>query len=68
MDIHVFKTSLTESRQIERVRRGLTAIGRWNFDLDDCDHILRVEVCAWAIPRVVALLAEYGFHCEELPD
>ena len=68
MDIQVFKTSLTQPRQIERVRRGLTAVGRWSFDLDDCDHILRVEAGAGAIPRIVSLLAGHGFRCEALPD
>lgn len=68
MDVQVFKTSITHPRQVERVSPGLTAVGRWNFDLDDCDHVLRVEACACAIPRVVALLAGHGFRCEELPD
>ena len=68
MDVQVFKTSLTHPRQVKRVSAGLTGVGRWNFDLDDCDHVLRVEACAWAIPRVIALLVSHGFYCEELPD
>ena len=68
MDVQVFKTSITQPQQLEQVGRGLTAFGRWNVDLDDCDHVLRVETCACAIPHIVALLAAHGFSCEELPD
>lgn len=68
MDVQVFKTSIIQPRQLKQLRQGLTAIGRWNVDLDDCDHILRVETCACAIPRIISLLALHGFSCEELPD
>jgi hypothetical protein len=43
---------------------------RANFDLDDCDHILRVETnveCIEAI-LIIALLQDYGCHAEILED
>ncbi len=67
-EVLVFKTSVTRPRHIRRLASGLAAFGRWNFDLDDCDHILRVEVGADAGPGIVALLAAHGFQGEELPD
>ena len=68
MDVQVFKTSITQPRQLKQLRQGLTAIGRWNVDLDDCDHILRVETGTRTIPRIISLLAVHGFNCEELAD
>ena len=68
MDVQVFKTSVTRPTQIRLFASGLEAFGRWNFDLDDCDNILRVEAEIEAMPGIVALLAGHGFSCEELPD
>lgn len=40
----------------------------WNFDLDDCDNILRV-VCLSDIKNdIIKTLQKHNFMCEELPD
>ncbi len=41
-----------------------------NFDLEDCDHILRVESGLGTIEvfKVIALLNDFGFIGEVLPD
>ncbi len=41
-----------------------------NFDLDDCDNILRVKSKTGTIHSsyLVDLLKEFGFHAEVLPD
>jgi len=38
----------------------------WNFDLDDCDKILRVDSPAAIAAAVVQVLLDAGFDCEEL--
>ncbi|MCR9226828.1 MAG: hypothetical protein NXH90_05375 [Flavobacteriaceae bacterium] len=40
--------------------------GCWNFDLEDCDNILRVETKNLKAPMISLLLQNNGFHCEEL--
>ena len=67
-EVLVFSTSVTQPAQIRTLRRGLAAFGCWNFDLDDCGHVLRVETGAGDVPQIVALLAAHGLNCEELPD
>lgn len=67
MDVLVFRTSVTRWKHTKRLRPGLDAFGRWNFDLADGDHILRVEASDDAVAAIVQLLARYGFWCEELP-
>ena len=69
MDILVFATSVEKPRQVNRIKPLLTAvpsINDWNFDLEDCDNILRIEakdVC----PRYIeTLLKTAGFECREL--
>lgn len=41
-----------------------------NFDLEDCDNILRVKSKTGTIQSscLVDLLKEFGFHAEVLPD
>jgi hypothetical protein len=39
---------------------------KWNFDLEDCDKILRVDSPAEISETIVRLLQDQGFDCEEL--
>lgn len=41
---------------------------RWDFDLEDCDHILRVEALSLQAPDIIQHLSGAGFSCEELED
>lgn len=71
--IEVFKTNITDTEKADWLVRciqyafpGYVA----NFDLQDCDHILRIqhsdgEVDAEAIIR---LLGQYSFEASVLPD
>jgi len=39
-----------------------------NFDLDDCDNILRVEGNNLIIEQIISIIMAEGFYCEVLPD
>ncbi|MFD2148433.1 hypothetical protein [Mucilaginibacter antarcticus] len=69
MDILIFSTSVNNADQVQQVQPILTsvqAIQDWNFDLEDCDHILRV-VSHDLPPRYIeSLLNNAGFECAEL--
>lgn len=41
---------------------------KWNFDLEDCDHILRVEAPLVKAPQIIDSLDKLGFDCVELED
>jgi len=41
-------------------------IRQWNFDLDDCDKVLRVEATGLNPGSVEQLLLAAGFDCREL--
>ncbi len=71
-DILVFKTNLENSECVKRVGELLgdhNAVLAWNVDVQDIDHVLRVE-CNDSISAdtIVELLHDAGFECEELPD
>ncbi len=73
MVIEVFKTNVERA---EQARRLITEIQRHfsgysaNFDLDDCDRILRVVTPSGNIQTdaVLDLVSGFGFRVEVLPD
>ena len=67
--IFVFKTSVknkTEVRFLGSYLNTLLQEARWNFDLDDCDKILRIESHAEITDATIKLLQAKGFECVEL--
>lgn len=69
MDILVFVTNVADKRAVSRVQpllTAVTAIEDWNFDLEDCDHILRVVSNNLHPQEVESLLHTAGFDCYEL--
>jgi hypothetical protein len=70
MDILIFTTSVSAPEQVNRVQPILTsvqAIQDFNFDLEDCDNILRVVSDDLSPRYIETLLNNAGFECEELP-
>ena len=69
--ISVFKTSVTNTTEIETLKPFLDihlANAKWNFDLEDCDNILRIESQIKVTETTIILLQDNGYECEELPD
>jgi len=69
MDILVFVTNVADKIAVRRVKPLLTAIpaiSDWNFDLDDCDRILRIVANDLSPRKVETLLQTAGFACYEL--
>ena len=66
----VFKTSVTRSQEVRKLSPLLNTLvdrnGHWNFDLEDCDRILRVETQELPAAAISAALRVQGFYCEEL--
>ena len=69
MDVMVFVTNVYQPEQVSRVQPLLTAIpaiADWNFDLEDCDHILRIVSNDLSPRDVEFLLRNEGLDCYEL--
>ena len=71
--IEVFKTDVNEKDHarmlVDRIHKAFSHC-RANFDLEDCDRILRVkgitgEEETW---QIVSLVKSFGWHVEILPD
>lgn len=70
MSVEVFKTNVEDVAaarlMVQHLQERLPG-SCVNFDLEDCDHILRVEGSAMCSKTVIALLNEQGYFCEVLP-
>jgi len=69
--IAVFKTSVKSKKDIQILKPHLNKIlqqATWNFDLEDCDNILRIDSLIEKPASIIKLLHDIGFDCEELPD
>ena len=69
MNILVFKTNITTRQQVSSVHGLLMAmadITQYNFDLEDCDNVLRVVSNNLEAQTISRALQVAGFSCEEL--
>lgn len=67
--VFVFKTNVDSISKVKKVAPKLNRLfpnSKWNFDLEDCDNILRFEGKDDIIEKVVFLMKVIGFECEAL--
>ena len=67
--IEVFKTNVTDASQADQLVALLSQCfpgSRINFDLHDCDNILRVEGRNFNIQEIMTIVQERGFSCTVL--
>ena len=67
--VEVFKTNVQKKRQGKMLLCILSKAFpsfEINFDLSDCDKVLRVEGDTMEAFRIIMLVKEYGFNCEVL--
>ena len=68
--VYVFKTNIETVNQVMDLKLQLDTFltrAKWNFDLEDCDHIFRVEHSAESVQSIICFIKSHGFNCEELP-
>lgn len=71
--IEIFTTNVTKRSEAEMVLKKIESVFpgyRANFDLEDCDHVLRIdtrgaEICNSA---VIELMERLGFRAMVMPD
>ena len=67
--IKVFKTNVEEAHEAKQIIQKLLdhfPENKINFDLDDCDKILKVKGEKLVPRQIIALLNENGYQCEIL--
>ena len=67
--VEVFKTNVQHrelAEQLASILRDRFAFSKINFDLEDCDKILRVEAKQICVETIIEILSTHGFECEVL--
>ena len=67
--VEVFKTNVqkkTQSKMLLCILSEAFPSLKINFDLSDCDKVLRVEGDNLEVSRIMIVVKEYGFNCEVL--
>ena len=67
--IYVFKTVVKTKTQVKKLKPLINQIvpsDKWNFDLEDCDKILRIDCEENIVLKIVDLLNNHKFNCVEL--
>ena len=67
--VEVFKTNVEQAEQSELLINQIICHvpnGKINFDLEDCDRILRVEAESISNETIIGLLNRNGFQAEVL--
>jgi hypothetical protein len=69
--VQVFKTTVDDQRVTIRIIQELQRIlpgSKINFDLDDCDRILRIDPCGMpvSVDRIRNVVADSGHQIEPL--
>lgn len=67
--IFVFKTSVRNKKQVKAISEQIQEIQgilTWNFDLTDCDKILRIEANKPVAQQIEQKLHSLLYACEEL--
>lgn len=66
----VFRTSVPDRACVEMLRPALDRLagntGRWTFDLEDRDHVLRIETDHADITEIMRVMRDRGQQCDEL--
>jgi hypothetical protein len=69
--IYVFKTTVRTKKQILKLKPHIDKLlpnSIWNFDLEDCDNILRIDSVSEIAQPTIKILKDNGFDCQELED
>jgi hypothetical protein len=69
--IYVFKTTVQTKKSVKQITPKLNDLlptSKWNFDLEDCDNILRIDSNSTISAMVIKVLQDNGFDCIELED
>lgn len=69
--VSIFKTNIqadNQAKAILQVLQNTFPNSRINFDLDDCDKILRIEASVIYSVCIISAMDKLGFKCVELED
>ena len=71
MEILIFKTDIANRWHLntaQKIFNTVQGILKWNVDVEDIDHVLRVEAQNIPPAHIEQVLSQAGYYCEEMKD
>jgi hypothetical protein len=71
VEILIFKTDIANRWHVQTAKKifnNLQGIFKWNVDVEDIDHVLRVEANNIPPTYIEQVLSQAGYYCEEMKD
>jgi len=71
MEVLIFKTDIANRwhmNMAQKLLSNLQGILRWTVDMEDVDHVLRVEANNLPPKHIELVLLMAGYYCEEMKD
>jgi hypothetical protein len=69
MDILIFKTDITSrwhSAALQPLFKQVPGIMKYSVDVEDIDHVLRIETQNVKAMQIKNMLSQAGYYCEEM--
>lgn len=69
LNVLILKSNIStpgDIRKVDHAFSQLHCIKRWTVDLDDWEHILKVESYVFSCENIAVILKKVGFECSEL--
>lgn len=69
MEIRLFKTTVISKAIVSKLAPELNAIlkgMKWNFDLSDCDKVLRIEASQIPLQKIVEMMNQQQHQITEI--
>ncbi|MEP0272846.1 MAG: hypothetical protein ABJO91_16865 [Ekhidna sp.] len=69
LNVLILKSNIRTKNDVEKVNQifsQIECIKRWIVDLDDWEHVLKVECFVLSCENISVILERFGYKCSEL--
>ncbi len=69
LNVHILKSNIRTKKDVAIVNQvfsKINAVRRWTIDLDDWEHVLKVETFILSATNIAVILEQFGYQCTEL--
>ncbi|MEP0984074.1 hypothetical protein [Ekhidna sp.] len=69
LNVLILKSNIRTTSDVEKIEHAfsqLKCIQRWTVDLDDWEHVLKIESYMLSCQNIAVILEKIGYECSEL--
>ncbi|MEP1035055.1 hypothetical protein [Ekhidna sp.] len=69
LNVLILKSNIKTKNDVEKINQVFSQIKyiqRWTVDLDDWEHVLKIESSILTCENIAVILERFGYQCSEL--